>query len=459
MPLSINDNNYLGIKAFTKEGADPVAVEAGHEDLVLAALKKGARGESSELLKKASESGNVQIVRSLVGEGAKVESSLLFDACKATNKVARLETVQFLINQGADVNVTDSLGYTPLTHIIKEGEFDPDLIKLLIKNKAEIKSQLNFALKARNVRKVALLLNISDEQAEACIKNIPVKSILANINAIDGIYCWGKAEEMVAYAKKMLDTLPPEVRTLISPKAVKEMNVGLVEPKWSKKSKDDIVDAIQNNRSVTLPLGFKGHVVTLNFYDGYMVLCNRGGGCKEERNNFDVFRIDPKKFTHEILETLIHIRQNSGSSEFTDYYYDELPKLLSPLPSSNPVKDVICKWVEELSPKDQKVGNCSWANLKDGFLAVDALMRFTEIKKSGGIKGMKPEDVAKIKEEAKAFAKGFSEHARLSSLVQYLETDIQDDHDEVDLFVEALHKINKRERLISWDHYPYLSEL
>lgn len=451
LPLIFNDNCF-GTKLFTKEKIDSVALlkhlEEGHEDLVLASLRNGAGDASSELLQKAAEKGAIRVVRAAVKEGVKVESSHLFAACRATNKAARLETVQFLMNQGAiNVNVTDNNGYTPLMHIIEEEGVDDDLIKLFTEKKAEIKDPLCLALIRESARKIAPLLNITKAQAKEYVKKRPVKSILANVNGIEGPYCIARASEMVQYAKKMLDTLPHEVNG----KAVIEMNAALVN--LNQQSHDDIVDAIQNNQAVVLPLGYRTHIVTLSFYNGYMVICNRGRGCKEGRNTFDVFRVDPKKFTREILETLIQMRYHGNKDEFTDYYYDQLPSFLSPLSSSDPVKDEICLWMEELSPKIQRVGNCGWANLKDGLFALDALMRFTERSKS--VEGIKPEDVARIQEEAKLFAKGFSDHARLSSIDLYFSEEIPDD---LDLLSEAVRKIRKRKLAIPFSRYPFLSD-
>lgn len=311
----------------------------------------------------------------------------------------------------ADMNITDSKHYTPLMPLKK-----------------------------------------SEVEAE-CLKNSQTKRILANVNGIRGTYCGLSRSEGTSFAKKMLDTLPREVTRLIPFKAVSAIRVGFIEH-LKCTPPNEIVDAIQNNQLLLLPLGYETHYVSLGFYSGYMVICNRGGGRKKGRKTFDVFRIDPKKFTLEILEALIYIRRYSSRKGFTDFYYDKLPNFLSPLSSSDPLKDEICLWVEELSPGPQKVRNCVWANVKDGLLAMDALMRFIEkIKLADEIK---PEEVATIQKEAKIFAKGFSDHARLSSIDQFFQAEIRDDRD---LLEEAVCKVIKRKLTIPFSRYRFLMNL
>ncbi len=449
--LSITDNK-VDSTAFLRHLGE------GHEDLFLKSLGNEAFRASSEMLEKAAELGCDRLVKVLIEGGAKVENSHLFAACKATNKVTRLKTVQLLINKGADVNTLDKEGYTPLSRIIEQKSFDPVLIKLFIKNRAKIKddpeSPLSIALEKRSIIKVAVLLNISEAQAEEYIKTSPVKRILANVNGVEGTYCWTIHNEGVSFAKKMLDTLPPEVTNLVSSKSLTEMRGGI-------DVNQDNVGAIQRHRAVILFLGYKGHSVTLIFYDGYMVICNRGTGCKEGRKTFDAFKIDPTEFSNDIFKALINIKLHSDESEFTSYYYDKLPSLLSPVSPPTLLKNKICGWVEELSPGPQKATNCGWANVKDGLFALDALMRFTERNKSAD--GLKLGDVAGIQKEAKAFAKGFSEHARLSSIDEYLGAgclDESDDLDDLELFSEAIGKLERRKqkqkRIIPSSRYQFL---
>jgi ankyrin repeat protein len=92
----------------------------------------------------ASSKGDVSTVRQLINEGANVNETdsrgytPLMYAVWSEN----VETIQILLNKGVNVNAKDSAGMTPLAHAVYHNS-DIDIIKLLIKGGANVNVQTN----------------------------------------------------------------------------------------------------------------------------------------------------------------------------------------------------------------------------------------------------------------------------------------------------------------------------
>ena len=100
-----------------------------------------------------------EIIDSLIDHGAENMSTGLLNA--ATNK--ELDIAKHLIQLGADVNVTDNEGATPLIRASKKG--NQDIVELLVENEADIhakdfkgKTALHFASENGHLTTVEFLI-------------------------------------------------------------------------------------------------------------------------------------------------------------------------------------------------------------------------------------------------------------------------------------------------------------
>jgi len=144
------DGDVVTVKLLLKNGADINAVNpAGRsalDDAILAGriqvadllLKHGARFDPDRLLLLAAKAGNTDrdVVDYLVGKGANTEvrdekgdTPLLIAIRQGNHRLAR-----HLVWQGADVNVVAADGRTALA--IAEALNEPDLVKMLLQNGA-----------------------------------------------------------------------------------------------------------------------------------------------------------------------------------------------------------------------------------------------------------------------------------------------------------------------------------
>lgn len=85
--------------------------------------------------------GKIEDARRWINDGCdilavteKEKWTYLHKSLQSTNKQVPHETVQFLINQGLDVNAIDSYGYTPLIYAVRQRNVEG--MRLLLKNGA-----------------------------------------------------------------------------------------------------------------------------------------------------------------------------------------------------------------------------------------------------------------------------------------------------------------------------------
>ena len=128
--------------AMISEGFDPSFFDSGQDNQQ---DNWGTEGfdvkDKTALLRAARHGGYVDVVKSLVNQGADVN---YMDANKWSPLMAAItgggfETVKFLVDNGADVNARDQHEWTPLMLAAKDG--DLEAVKLLVEKGAEVNAK------------------------------------------------------------------------------------------------------------------------------------------------------------------------------------------------------------------------------------------------------------------------------------------------------------------------------
>lgn len=121
-----------------KQSALHLAILNHHVRLVDFLLNQGADIHSQDAkntmpLGMAAESGNLEMMEYLMSKGAEImKSCALFHAAACAKSI---EPLRLLISKGADINMPDSLGYTPLFPAISA--YSLDNVKLLLEHGAD----------------------------------------------------------------------------------------------------------------------------------------------------------------------------------------------------------------------------------------------------------------------------------------------------------------------------------
>lgn len=133
----------------------------------------------------------------------------------------------------------------------------------------------------------------------------------------------------------------------------------------------DIVSEIEARELVILHciVAADAHCFSVVIWHDFLMVCNRGLRPKE-MPSIKCYGIDHRKIEEAHIAPLLDSRL---MSDWKLYIYQQLPLLLAP---KEPLKDEadLCALFESLSPKEQKVGNCSAASVKTAGRA--ALMLF-----------------------------------------------------------------------------------
>jgi hypothetical protein len=117
--------------------------------------------------------------------------------------------------------------------------------------------------------------------------------------------------------------------------------------------------------------GGHNHVLALLFFcdegDFYFCVCNRGYRGVEDQTygTYEVYPVVIEKLEPSIFEVISN-QITRPIKDNINFYYEELPPLLGPIPRSEQGKNFskICEDASEIAMKDSKVGNCAWAAQK-----------------------------------------------------------------------------------------------
>ena len=136
-------NAGADVNATAANGATALhfAAGAGNKEIAALLLAAGAKADvvdedGNTLLMYAAMQSNVEMMEVVLKEGVCVNAQNNTGASALHLALADVETVQYLLNAGSDINQADKLGYTPLMRSIAQR--CPEVAKLLLESKADI---------------------------------------------------------------------------------------------------------------------------------------------------------------------------------------------------------------------------------------------------------------------------------------------------------------------------------
>ena len=143
-------NNLQGVTFLLKLGANPTAKDInGNTPAALTSsaqikellLKESAKWQRDFPLHRAVRKNDVSAARALVAAGADVNEGLLSDGRTPLIDAARFnkkEAVEFLLENGADVNKASYQGYTPLHWTVLQSDGKLSMVKRLVEAGANV---------------------------------------------------------------------------------------------------------------------------------------------------------------------------------------------------------------------------------------------------------------------------------------------------------------------------------
>jgi ankyrin repeat protein len=386
---------------------------------------------------------------------------------------SRIEFVKLLQTAGADINALNDKGESVL-----ERSKTNESIRYLVQVGADIQVRrddetlIHRKLLYAPKEEVAAYLNLSEQEAETIQNDYKNRFFLGHVNSIrtsktDPITYEGSNDrtKICTEMAKMLADLPEPLAAHIDQAEKKQLIEAFKLAGNKDIDNEKVVSLIQEGKLVVLPVGFRDHAIHLVFCNGYMTVLNRGGGVptssmwpdpirkllgiRKTDETIKAYKIDSQAFTEEMLEELIE--GNAGESENAlKYLYTTLPSLLSPRADKKPVQDTVCKQLEKLRAKTQKLGNCTYTQAKLSMRVAKAMINIQEV---DGKPILDKTDV----HDAYAFSKDFSSHIRLTAMDRYLVNHLigPDDTTDKGLLSQTYAKLKKRlEKFPDLRFYP-----
>lgn len=407
-------------------------------------------------LKAIDEKTRIKICQFLIDQGININmedhegSSPLLLAVRS----GQMEMAAFLLKLKAKVNQPNDKGETPLHCALKYGKYNQKMVDLLIEFGADphflikkpglIKeTPLRLAYQAKGASacdKVASLLKIPKERAEKFLRGVLEKRMVAHTNSILGDFNGNSALRSARFLMRALKSMPKDIPDSISESHLHQLMEAYEE--MMADTKEQEISRLREGKLFMTPAGYIGHTRYLVFCKGYMAICDRA-----LKSTMQVYKIDPKRFTEEMYDTIISFKNRANCKEGTRFLED-LPHQLSPRDDLEGVQDEACKQLEKsLAPKRAKAGTCTYTSAKAAIRAALAMM---QIDCQAGT--LQPEECQK----AKVFTKHLSTHARFLSLDDYYASPNQDPELDKSLLFSAFKKAYKHaEETPHFSYQPY----
>lgn len=310
---------------------------------------------------------------------------------------------------------------------------------------------------------ITAYLSASGEEAAKIQAHFKSAFYLGHYNSIKN-YNESSAQEQCYEMGKMLEMLPDVFSSHITLDEKERLSEGFKSASLKSTNSKELLSSIQKGELVILPRGYKGHSIHIVFCNGYMAILNKGDGTPNSGAKLPAFlrhlfgsyetikayKIDPSELTEERLINLCKAAEKKRESALK-YYYETLPELLSPRADKKPVQDQVCKQLEKLRPKVQKIGNCAATQAKLSMRVGKAMINIKKDEKGNPV--LAASDVHR----AYAFSKDFSSHVRLHTMDRYLSDHLVEDETSIDkgLLVQTYTKLKKRfKRFPELSFYP-----
>lgn len=329
------------------------------------------------LLKFASETGNLEILKSLIDQKPQCLNSNYMNIEGQTPLYIAIGAGHFdvareLISLGAWVNQPNLSGSTPIIAAAWSGNVP--FLKELIQaganvNATESGSSVLYIIKMirpKEFREIVDLLIAKSPALKILGKEQVYRTQLAHawhlkgttslINkdsgqvvlstSLEGARVPGQFHQMCKDLKLFAETYPELNSPLF--KALGEA----VNFSSTVKTNEEIFNRIEMGLPTFVSTGYKNHEVTLLIWKDQLVICNRGGA---SRHPLEIFHIDPKSLNLELIKTIGEESKKFDSEAYKKLFFEELPVQLS---FSQTPLDSRLQNATLLS--EQEVGNCTW---------------------------------------------------------------------------------------------------
>lgn len=427
--------NNVDLSFATKNGYTPLHLASwlGPVEIVQILIEKGADPNICTSLGAtpahfAAESGLIKNLEYLIEHGAKPDEKdvdnttpLIF----ATDN-GHLDCVKYLIKKNVNLNVKDNYNRTPVHISIEKRE--SEILKELINNGAKISAS------ADNNGSIPLIilpyLNLfdpyyfkaADKIAHSDLEFLFKKLIVHNLSLSFDVELNSGSNSIIGEIEilKLFENFSNILLEKES-KFIKETIAKSIENKY--KNNDEIINQFKNNECLHFTTGQQGHILSVIFFQNYMLVVNR-----DTRNNMignkaqsiHVFNIDRKKFTLENEDIQI-LRGSPAARENTSekYFYKTLPaKLGYQCGRIDPIKDII---ENNIRQSIQKADNCWLIAVKTSILPLLAILRLTASNNINKYESILKESVDVYKQ--------FSQYSKEQLLIEYLSFKLNDNLD------------------------------
>ena len=373
--------------------------------------QKGYDGNTALML--AAYLKKIEILKALLKAGAKIneENKYGYTALTACT-VEHGDIVKLLLSAGADpkhpIRGDPKYGRDGLSWISSARErFYSDIVNIFKKKKPakKINNHLNSYVYEKRFN---LIKSMGHKLGIRAVYPIPYNHLTYNITS-EGNFSFESNQLLKNALKKHLQTLdiegPQKVKgqfQMILEASKREGDfLSATEP--LERGAEHLLQPYRDSRTLTyIPFSWEGHSACIGIYKDYLILCNRGEGAKSERfgGGTMIYHLTKEQQSGITPDWIMHLnpKEKPNNKQKAEQVLVELG-----LDLENPIA--------VLPTKDQKQGNCSFANRKsaiEGFLYV--LERKNEIKKvqSRKARGKLSEDeLNNIDAKAQAYAQKY----------------------------------------------------
>jgi len=345
-----------------------MAAKQGRVATVIALIEGGAEidkqnDEGVTALMLAAAEGNTEVVKELIKRGANLDLANVegHTALMTAATYGHFEVFDLLLTAGADPHFIDKLGSNVLL-IIKSNR-NAEFKKYIERIHASAE-KTGIKEVSKNITRRKVMAHVWSFEGSTSIRNPALKKTVSV--SLEGLDSSNLFYHIMSKDLKKFSERNPEL--LSSERANFLQSVLNFSADQKGVSPTIILERIRSGQPVLLNTGFREHAATALIWNGWFILCNRGGA---SRRPIEIHKFDPDLLDETILKMIVNI-DNYNREDYEKFYFKTLPEKLKF--ENSPINDALEKKL--LFPM-QVVGNCTYqspATAMYPLLLLDALM-------------------------------------------------------------------------------------
>lgn len=317
--------------------------------------------------------GSIPFLDALIAEGARVNQANA-EGQTPLHVTSSPEAVEKLMKAGADPDVRDARGFTPLSIALLAMNFT--WAQALVGAGAHThleeyhKFRVGSQTSALGLAKVCLARNDFYTPEFLALKGVMHSWKSRESVKFGTKFIAGEAGVLPYFSLEMLGSFQkfskeyPEALSKEGALQLEEfLHSGTQTPDPSKL----LALITEGSQPALLPSGYSTHAVSVFFYKGFLVIANKGAA---SRRPLEVYRINNAQVT---AASIARILQKSSRKNGFKQLLEDLPRLFEIR------QDDVCTAVESSYPLGvrQEIGNCAWESQETAVFAFMALHRLT----------------------------------------------------------------------------------